>query len=64
MGWFGKKETVRDEQVERLTDAFLECSTAGEGPGDQGRAEAVYEAAYRNSTPAERQASSDRRRSY
>jgi hypothetical protein len=59
-----RKDAVRDTQVERLTDAFFECSTAGEGPGDQGRADAVYEAAYRNSTPAERQASSDRRRSY
>lgn len=64
MGLFSNKGTVREDQVQRLTEAFYETSTAGEGPGDQGRAEAVYDAAYRNSTPAERQASADRRRSF
>lgn len=64
MGLFGKKETVREDQVERLTDAFHEMTTSGRGPGQEARAEAVYEAAYRNSTPAERLAADKRTRAY
>lgn len=64
MGWFTKDPEPRPEQVERLVDAFLEMSTSGEGPGQEARADAVYEAVRRASTPAERQAAADRWRSY
>jgi hypothetical protein len=63
MGLF-KKSEPRPEQVERLADAFLEMSTSGLGKGQEARAEAVYEAVRRNSTPAEQRAAADRWRSF